>query len=681
MTFPRCKILLSNYETAVPSEISDHEIVNLFREQSMGDGFCCWLDHMNGKMDPPEPLPGEDLVVTFWPNDPYNPRRARQRGISLDEYIDLRLRQCLEYRDKLGERFQCCMGWETFEPRHWCQADGSEVVLESIEDALEFHRQWVRTSMQNLHWRTSKKFAADYPRTRKIDGLLGFLEERGIPPERFNVMAGNRNPVMAHPTFEVVPEAGSFWWECLHSAASGIQIGIPFVRGAARQYRKKWLCDIAPYSSPAPVYPDKYYENMGEWKEMEGILSGEAKPRMNHPRYTEDMIRLAGYSVEMAQRCWITALFAGCDWLFQEASSVTHLIKTREGNLKLTPYGEAARNLAAFNRRLADRGKPYVPVTLLLDVCHGVEPHQNNYKPWGWMEHTPGTRQILAFFNAAYPGHGDVRLSEKPYHSPEEHAQMLLEGRDMRDVEQRHLLAGRWPDMFDALTAQASDDVIQESEVLFLMGPHSDKRTDESRLRSWIEQGRTLIATVGTLSPPPAYFPGVDADCLMRNGWIDGRGVRHACSEYAVCPLTEDAEEVLLRSDKGEPIVVRRRMGRGSLVFVAVPSGLDQDGNLAAPLLSILDDACRDLFPFVLSGPPLQRSCTTIPGGHMLLLVNHDAKDWHGEVLIKNGTVESVCDCWQQAELEIARQADTEAVVRPLVPAYGFAILEVKYRS
>lgn len=134
----RCRILLSNYETAVPSSISDTEIVSFFREQAVGDGFCCWLDHMRGTQDPPEPLAGEDLVVTFFPNNPYNPLRARQRDMSLQEHIDLRMTQMAGFLQTAGDRFHCCIGWETYQPGHWREPDGSEPDFRTPEQAFAF---------------------------------------------------------------------------------------------------------------------------------------------------------------------------------------------------------------------------------------------------------------------------------------------------------------------------------------------------------------------------------------------------------------------------------------------------------------------------------------------------------------------------------------------------------------
>jgi hypothetical protein len=676
-----CRILLSNYETAVPFSISDTEIVSFFREQGLGDGFCCWLDHMHGTQDPPDPRSNEDLIVTFFPNNPYYPLRARQRDMSLEEYTDLRMTQMEELLNTAGERFHCCIGWETYQPAHWCQSDGSAPSFQTPQEAFAFFRRWLRTSIHHRHWRDCQKFQADYPIASAQPSMLELLENRNENPADWNLIVGNNCPGLAHATFEGMPEAKAFWWECLHSATVAMQVGMPFVRGAARQYQKRWLCDVAPYSGPFPEHPEEYYRDMGEWGELEGAKSGAARPRINHPRYTAEMTRLGGYSPELALRCWITALLGGCDWLFQEASSVTHLIKLTDGSLKLTPYGQAARNLADFNRRVKDRGRPWTPVTLLMDPYHGIDPHHTQNSPWYWMDHTPGSRQVAAFFEAAYPGHGRHQQDRWPWNDLAEYSSMLLEGRDLRDVEQKHLLPGRWADLFDVLTTAAPNEAFQDSSVLILLGPHSSQGLDADRLRAWIEQGRTLIATAGTLATPPDFFPQSKAECVTRNGWVDDSGKLHQSTEYHYAPLPEDSGDVLFTTDRGEPLATRRTVGCGALVFVSVPSGLDTKDQLAAPLLGLLDALCEEHFPFAIQGPPLQRACTIIDGGHLLLLVNHEAENWLGTVRIKNGPVDTVRDLWRDSEVAIEKIDDAHIALKPEIPPYGFVVLEVKYSN
>ena len=43
-------ILLSSFEHAVPDSITQEEIIGATRSNKLGDGFCCWLDHMYGNM-------------------------------------------------------------------------------------------------------------------------------------------------------------------------------------------------------------------------------------------------------------------------------------------------------------------------------------------------------------------------------------------------------------------------------------------------------------------------------------------------------------------------------------------------------------------------------------------------------------------------------------------------------
>lgn len=662
-----CRILLSNFETAVPFGVSDREIVEAVRRHGMGDGFCGWFCHMHGAMDLPEPLNGETLLAAFWPNNPYYERRAAQRGVTVEEYVRERFDQIRRLHERMGDRFLWCLGWETFTSSSWSLPDGAPPRFGRPEEGFAFYREWLTTSAHIRHWHNSTKFGQD--RFNRRPGVIEELARRGLSPSDFNLLAGDFYASRAHSAFQAVPGLAGFWWEC-GITATALPVGIPFVRGAARQYGKLWVADVSPFSYPHPLHEDRFYEDLGEWGAFEQ-RNGQ-RCRLNFPKYTRDMVRLAGYTPEMLLRCWLAAYMAGCDILFQEASSLSHFVKA-DGGLRVTPVGRAAGDLAAFHRRVAGRGEPFTPVTLLLDQYHGIEPH-GAPAPWSYMPLPPAARQVSAFFEAAYPGHSQVP-EPLPWKDPEEYGRLLRAGFDYRPYERRLLCPGRWADIFDVTLTDAPRAAFLNARVILLLGPHDPRRLDEVALWALAAEGRTIVLAAG---------------CGIRASWLpDARGVLPGTSAVVVDATSgkwhNDAPfrlhravasagwEVEASTEAAAPVLLTRPVGCGRIFFVAADCGLDAEGNLCGAMLRLLDTLLPPLIPFEVKGPPVQWSLNRAPQAWMLLLMNHGATPWSGEVVFRAGTPCVIHDCWRDKRL-----TDSGNAAALTIPPYAPCVLEFR---
>lgn len=669
-------LLLSNFETAVPHGVSDQEIVRRMREERMGNGFCCWLDHMKGTQDPPEILDGEHQVVTFWPNNPYNSIRAKQRGMTVEAYnawaTDLILRRCREG----GDRFLWCIGWETFFPGHWRQEDGSAPRFADRQEAFAFYQRWVRTRLQTLHWRNSLKFGED--RQNRRPSALEWIAEKRLDPAACNLMLGSVLASHAHYAFETVPELKAFWWECGISMMN-LQVGFPFVRGAAKQYRRRWLVDVSPFCYPHPIQREEHYRDLGEWGDLEGKVRGLTRPRLNFPKYTADMIRLAGWTPEMLARCWFAALVSGADYVFEEASSTSHFVR-REGRLEKTPVGEWAARLADFHRRLAERGRTQVPVALVLSFDHGIEPWLPHHeKPWCHCAPAVGDEQVRGFFKTAYPGHSEWP-GPHPWSSPHEYGDMLRAGYDFRPHERRILCAGRWPDMFNLYLSNAGEEAFAESEVILLLG---EQRADASRqvaLRKLVEEGRRLVADVGQLAVGGALVEGLSVGNEPREGWIAEAVATRSRTEEGVftfLPTKASGEwETVLATTEGDPLLFRRRIGRGEAWIWSVPYVLDANRQPLRVWIALLDRLFAPLLPFEFDGPPIQRIVNRTEKGWLISMLNHAAEPWHGFLRYRGGALSEVRERWEEKTAGW-RPTKEGAEIRAAVPPYAFRAYEL----
>jgi len=660
-------IFLSNFEHAVPYSITDKEIVRATRENKLGDGFCCWYDHIQETQDVPELKDNEILMVTFWPNNPYNERRAKQRNMSVNDFIEMRFRQICNLQKRYGDCFLWCIGWVIFQSRTWCDKRGLLPKFSTPQQGFDFYKKRLTTSLHNLGFRNALKFGE--ARFNNCSSTIEYLKKREIGLKDFNIVIGDTAASRAHHAFEALPDIKAFWWECGITSVC-LQVGIPFVRGTIRQYKKKWIADVSSFSYPYPLHEDKYYDDLGEWGFFEGGLGKHA--RLNFPKYTPDMVRLGGYSPEMLLRVWLTALMGGCSFLFQEASSLSHFVKVNS-KLKLTPVGKAAKKLVQFNRRI-NRGKPYTPVTLFLDQYHGIEPYSSP-QPWGFMEITRSAHQVSAFFETAYPRHSQFPLPF-PWKNLAEYGLMLRAGFDYRPYERHLLCPGRWPDIFDVTLTDAQRSAFEDSKIIIALGPHNKNRVNEKMLRTLIEEGRTFVYTAGlgmNLEFLPSENSLLDGERTFECDCTTGR--KYAVKPYRVYRVKPDNWEVILTTGQSEPLLIRKSLGKGKIYLFTGECGLTTEGNMCTSLNHLLDQLITNVVPFKVHGEPIQWLVNHTDKGYLVMLINNSAKSWWGEVVWRGATIKDIHERWKEQSV-VWQTTKSGAIVKLGVPCYESRILE-----
>lgn len=658
----------------LPRGTSDAEIETRTREERFGDGFFRAFDFPSGASTPPSPREGEHLVVAFQPNDPYNGLRGEKHGVSADEYAERGLAWTLRSCRELGERFLWTIGWETFDPQHWCNDDGSAMRFSNRKAAFEFYRRWVRTSLHTKHWRNSLKFGEHRRHGRPC--VIETLERRGLRLEDCRLALGSVCASHAHYALEVMPEAKAVWWECAISLLN-LQVGFCFVRGAARQYGKRWVADVSPHCYPYPVHPDEYYANLGEWGELEGRKRGLVRPRLNLPKYTSEMVRLAGYTPEMLARCWFAALMSGADYLLEESSSVTHFVQ-RGNRLDLTPVGRLGARLADFNRRLEDRGRTQAPVALHLDFYHGVEPWLLE-KPWGYCETEIGDAQITGFFKTAYPGHSEWPEAH-PWRNDREHGDMLRSGFDFRPYERRVLCAGRWPDMFDVYLSNATPPAFADSKAILMLGGQRADASRQAILRTLVDHGRALVADIGQLERGGPLSEGVVVGAETREHFalVDPSGKWMPEAPFTCHAVEASADwEVALSTSEGVPALLRRRFGKGEVWLWTVPFGMDGGRQPLRAWVALLDRLFAPLLPFAFDGPPIQRIVNRTAKGWLVAMLNHSARPWQGFVRYRSEAPHRVRERWLDQPAVWSPVLDG-ADIRAAVPPFAFRAYEIE---
>ncbi len=665
-------ILLSSFEHAVPDSITQEEIIGATRSNKLGDGFCCWLDHMYGNMEIPEPEAGESFILTFWPNNPYHERRASQRGITVEEYIAWAFDSIDKLQHKIGDDFIWCIGWELFNSHAWCNEDGSPVCFNARSEGFDFYRKWVSNSLHTKHWQNAVKFGD--ARFNDRPSTLEFLSEKNLRPQDFNIALGCQTAYHAHYAFEAFPWLKAFWFEGGINSVN-CQVGFSYVRGAARQYNRRWIADISPFSYPYPLHDSQYYRDLGEWGRFEGGLNNRC--RLNFPKYTGDMTRLAGYSASLLQRCWLTSLMHGADYIFEEASSLSHFVKINNA-LQLTPHGQAAAEVAEFKRQLPAEIEILAPVKLLLDFNHGIEPAAQE-NPWGCCTTEASDFQTLNFFDIAYPGHSKFP-KDFPWNDQREYGKMLMDGFDFKPYERRLLCNGRWPDIFDVYLNRSHNlDAYSGEDVILLLGQHKLTPHDEKTLLQLAERGVKIIFSTGQIS--------ADSELLLNELEIsdrqsiafltfasDGRRIAES-NTYNITPVT-GKWDVLCKSELELPILLERKIGKGALYLCTVPYALNKDCNLLNCFVQFLDDIFQSAIPFSMQGDKIQSIISQTTDGYLLTLINNEDLDWHGEITGKQQTPASINDIWNNVALPW-QCSGNNFTINTTVPAFDIKVLKI----
>lgn len=606
-------------------------------------------------------------------------------------------------------------------------------------EAYQFYREWVTTDLHKIHWSAGHVRQAQTDRIYRhgvdrdipaVKYALGhdigvpstwpYLAERGIDAGSLRFGAGGTVAASAAYLFSLGPEWSFFWWECSY-VGTGLQPGIALLRGAARQYGRSWLLDHSPYASrPNSRFSGPAARGLERLGHNTTLASSGASPspdatgglstRRNEvadptswrfwwPQYDEDDRRLAGLSEGMILRDWLWGYMSGADCVFQEAAAATHFIKPAGSTeLRLTPYGRAAKKLNAFARDAGRRrGRPRSPVALLMDFHHGLDPSRRPASvpwrngrdlTWGSIPFTPGDHMANGFFDLAFPGHASWPERELPWRSAEEYAVLLRAGMDERPWERQTVVPSTWGDIFDVLLDNADLAHLARYEAVVVLG-------DVTLTGAWVEGllgfarggGRVLVnadqippelwrAEMGVLPIMDGDRVATSADCRF---CVDGGAPRQDRAFEAVRMRAAGAATPITSPD-GLPLLAEREMGRGRF-WVTAARHLTGGGELLAHAREVFERFLRFFAPLAVQGRPLAHIVADRDDGSALLtLCNTSPEQWIGRILFRDsprcagGTAR---DVWNGCAVVHERLA-AGLLLTLCLPAWGLAVIEVR---
>jgi hypothetical protein len=349
---------------------------------------------------------------------------------------------------------------------------------------------------------------------------------------------------------------------------------IAFTRGAARQYGGNFLYYHAP--------------NFGDTATTFTNQQNFAGPNhFFHSRYGPSM----GPSLSWYRKSYYLYYMSGASAIYLE-QGFDQFFKPgpEEHPFQLNPLGRISEEFVRFAGRHKDRGTPYTPVAFLLDPAHGWDMTDYPHLPLGVSPINRSDRALRELFLAAY------------------HPAALDEG-EPATADRQAFTSASFGDIFDVLVAdEKRADALDAYRALLVGGRVEWAPAWGARLKAYAEKGGTIVLNSAQAKGLPPQLLGVRttgataeadaADCLAPGE----QKTDLAGQVYRYERVEPRGAEVLMRTPSGDPLVTVNRVGRGRVVYCAVPDLLGLDERLVPAAAHLLAHVASDLAPVRVRG-------------------------------------------------------------------------------
>ena len=459
----------------------------------------------------------------------------------------------------------------------WISGESIGYVYEAVAARLTLRPEMTRREMFDAY-RAAYTRALEEKWAATFHAPAGAMWDRLIPAQATSTTAD------AHALFE--------WGvRTLGMETAAVQpvtaMRIAFVRGAARQYGGNFIYYHAPnfgdtattfthaqnFAGPAHFFHSRYGATMG--------------PSLSWYRKNYYLYYMAGASAVFLEQ--------GFDQFFKPGPG--------EHPYQLNPLGRITDEFVRFAEKHTDRGTPYTPIAFLLDPAHGWDMTDYPHLPLGVSPVNRSDRALRELFLAAfYPAAVD-------------------EG-EPATADRQAFTNAAFGDIFDVLVAsEAKADAIDAYRALIVGGRVEWTPFWARRLKAYVEKGGTVVLNAAQTKGLPDELLGLRA--LGSVAEADDAVCDAAGEEktnllgqvYRYERVEARGAKVLMKTSSGDPLVTVNRVGRGSVVYCAVPDLLGLDERLVPA-------AAHTLAHLLGNAQPVR------VGGDVEYLLNRNARGW-----------------------------------------------------
>jgi len=400
---------------------------------------------------------------------------------------------------------------------------------------------------------------------------------------------------------------------------------IAFTRGAARQFGAAFLYYHAP--------------NFGDTATTFTKVQNFAGPDFfYHSRYGPTM----GPSLSWYRKSYYLYYMAGASAIYLEQGG-DQFFKPGPGEhpFQLNPLGRITDEFVRFAEKHPDRGVPYTPVAFLLDPAHGFEMTDYPHWPFEVSQIDRGDRALRELFGVAYyPG-------------------LVVEG-EPAIADRQPFVSGVFGDIFDVLTAadvQGSrskiENLLPAYRAVVVGGRIEWSAEWIRRLTNYVRNGGTVVINAAQVKNVPELFSGVrltnataeadSARCLTPNE--EAQDLNGQMFRYEKVELK--GASAFMSAPNGDPLVTINKVGKGSVVFVALPDLLGVDERITPFAAHTLAHVFADASPLKVTGD-------------VEYLINRTANSWVVTLLNNNGVFKT-----QQGMAQVDRNAYVTVTIGP----------------
>ncbi len=422
---------------------------------------------------------------------------------------------------------------------------------------------------------------------------------------------------------------------------------IAFTRGAARQFGGAFLYYHAPnFGDTATTFtraqnfagPDYFY----------------------HSRYGPSM----GPSLSWYRKSYYLYYMSGASAIYLEQGH-DQFFKPGPGDnpFQLNPLGRITEEFVRFAEKHPDRGTPYTPVAFLLDPAHGFEMTDYPHWPFEVSQIDKSDRALRELFGVAYyPG-------------------LVVEG-EPAIADRQPFVSGVFGDIFDVLTAAVEDQRRGDGETrgqgervpggnsprlpispsprpsasplaayrAVVVGGRIEWSPDWTRrFNDYVRNGGAVVLNAAQIKSIPEQLLGVrltnataeadTASCLSPGE--EAQDLSGQMFRYERVELK--GASALVTAVNGDPLVTVNKVGKGSVVFSALPDLLGEDERITPFAAHMLAHVFVDAVPVKVTGDVEYLINRTNSGWVVTLLNNNGVfKTQQGMAQVDRGAYVSV---------------------------------------
>lgn len=431
---------------------------------------------------------------------------------------------------------------------------------------------------------------------------------------------------------------------------------IAFTRGAARQFGRTFLYYHAPnFGDTATTFtraqnfagPDHFY----------------------HSRYGATM----GPSLSWYRKNYFLYYMSGASAIYLEQGH-DQFFKPGPGEhpFQLNPLGRITDEFVRFAEKHPDRGTPYTPVAFLLDPAHGFEMTDYPHWPFEVSQIDRSDRALRELFGVAYwPG-------------------LVREG-EAATADRQAFISGAFGDIFDVLTATDGVKSPLAAYRAVVVGGRIEWSPEwVQKVADYVRDGGTVVLNAAQVKGVPAQLLGVKftnatAEADSARCLVSGEAAQDLSGQmFRYEKIELNGAKVLIRAPNDDPLVTANKVGKGSVIFSALPDWLGADERMTPFAAHLLAHVFVDATPVKVDGD-VEYLINRTANGWVVTLINNNGvfKPQQGlahvdrraheyvKIGLRNGQIQGVTD-W------INDHALSPENLTVLVAPGGVAVIELR---